>query len=96
MNICHYFINKNKVSYHHLCKEFTQTVIDVLIEKGILEYRLIDEIGDIRDKPEDRPFVVPSSCLMKHAMKAFVKRGDDRRNITDNDADITDDVLTGL
>ncbi|GBC03954.1 hypothetical protein RclHR1_05410010 [Rhizophagus clarus] len=74
VNICHYFINKNKVSYHHLCKEFTQAVIDALIEKGILEYRLIDEIGNESNKAEDGPFVIPSSCLMKHAMKAFCKK----------------------
>lgn len=70
----------NKVPYYHLCKEFTQSVIDALIEERILEYRLIDEIGDVSDKPEGRPFVIPSSCLMKHAMKSFVKKGNDDKN----------------
>ncbi|RGB30612.1 Archaeal ATPase-domain-containing protein [Rhizophagus diaphanus] len=87
INICHYFIKMNKVPYYHLCKEFTQAVIDALIEKRILEYRLIDEIGDVCDKPEGRPFVIPSSCLMKHAMKSFVKKGnDDKNNITNKES----------
>ncbi|CAB4424634.1 unnamed protein product [Rhizophagus irregularis] len=86
INICHYFIKMNKVPYYHLCKEFTQSVIDTLIKERILEYRLIDEIGDVSDKPEGRPFVIPSSCLMKHAMKSFVKKGnDDKNNVTNKE-----------
>ncbi|CAG8443452.1 10935_t:CDS:2 [Funneliformis caledonium] len=64
----------NKVSYHRLCKEFTPPVIDALINDGILEYRLIDEIDDGNDDALsiEKPFVVPSSHLMKHAMEILL------------------------
>ncbi|CAI2164032.1 20328_t:CDS:2 [Funneliformis geosporum] len=63
----------NKVSYHRLCKEFTPPVIDALINDGILEYRLIDEIGDGDDALSvEKPFVIPSSHLMKHAMEILL------------------------
>ncbi|CAG8443198.1 12265_t:CDS:2 [Funneliformis mosseae] len=64
----------NKVSYHRLCKEFTPPVIDELINDGILEYRLIDEIDDGNDDALsiEKPFVVPSSHLIKHAMEILL------------------------
>jgi len=62
----------NKVSYHRLCREFTQPLIDALIDDGILEYRLIDEIGDMDNAFVEKPFVIPSNHLMKHAMKVFL------------------------
>src|SRR3954452_7564759 len=70
--ISRYIIETHKVSYHRLCKEFTQPIIDALINNGILEYRLIDEIGDADAEFKERPFVIPSSHLMKHAMKVLL------------------------
>ncbi|RIA90680.1 Archaeal ATPase-domain-containing protein [Glomus cerebriforme] len=82
IRISHYIIDKHKVSYHRLCKEFTQPVIDALIDNGILEYRMINEIGDVDDEPEEKPFVIPSSQLMKHAMKVLIKNGNVNKDIT--------------
>ncbi|CAG8726481.1 5454_t:CDS:2, partial [Acaulospora morrowiae] len=48
------------VEYHSMCNKFGHATIDTLIEEGILEYRIVDEIGVDQNRVEP-PFVIPNN-----------------------------------
>ncbi|CAG8478646.1 5921_t:CDS:2 [Acaulospora colombiana] len=51
-----------------MCKEFGHSTVDAFIENGILEYRVMDEIGVERNNEVEIPFVVPGSMMIFRAM----------------------------
>ncbi|CAG8435715.1 6211_t:CDS:2 [Diversispora eburnea] len=75
------------IGYHYACNEFTQYIIDKLIEEGILKYRLTDEIGEIvhnEVNEVESPYVMPSSMMTLHVMKMMIQEKQDKQDKKEN------------
>ncbi|RHZ76013.1 hypothetical protein Glove_208g106 [Diversispora epigaea] len=68
------------IGYHYACNEFTQYIIDKLIEERILKYKLVDEIGEIVHNEVERPYVMPSSMMTLHVMKLMIQGKQDKKD----------------